>query len=109
YDLLTPTRESMTITPGGHRVTALRSCYETAVAGPARRTGPLTCPDVVASFPTCRLAVVRRRSPSATAVAWDRMQAEVTMIELTPEQVRALAQAGSPLTVLDPSTRKTYT
>jgi uncharacterized protein (DUF433 family) len=37
------------------------------------------------------------------------MQAEVHMIELTLDQVRALAQAGSPPTVIDPTTRKTYT
>jgi uncharacterized protein (DUF433 family) len=30
------------------------------------------------------------------------------MIELTPDQVQALAQAGSPPTVIDPTTRKTY-
>jgi uncharacterized protein (DUF433 family) len=36
------------------------------------------------------------------------MQLEVTMIELTLEQARALAQAGSPPTVIDPTTRKTY-
>jgi uncharacterized protein (DUF433 family) len=37
------------------------------------------------------------------------MQAEVNMIELTLDQVQALAQAGSPPTVIDPTTRKTYT
>jgi uncharacterized protein (DUF433 family) len=37
------------------------------------------------------------------------MQAEVNMIELTLEQVQALAQAASPLTVIDPTTRKTWT
>jgi uncharacterized protein (DUF433 family) len=37
------------------------------------------------------------------------MQAEVNMIELTLDQVQALAQAGSPATVIDPTTRKTYT
>ena len=31
------------------------------------------------------------------------------MIELTLDQVQALAQAGSPPTVIDPTTRKTYT
>ena len=36
------------------------------------------------------------------------MQAEVNMIELTLDQVQALAQAGSPPTVIDPTTRKTY-
>jgi uncharacterized protein (DUF433 family) len=36
------------------------------------------------------------------------MQAEVNMIELTLDQVHALAQAGSPPTVIDPTTRKTY-
>jgi uncharacterized protein (DUF433 family) len=36
------------------------------------------------------------------------MQAEVNMIELTLDQVQALAQAGSPPTVLDPTTRQTY-
>ena len=30
------------------------------------------------------------------------------MIELTLDQVRALAQAGSPPTVIDPTTQKTY-
>ena len=30
------------------------------------------------------------------------------MIELTLDQVQALAQAGSPTTVIDPITRKTY-
>jgi uncharacterized protein (DUF433 family) len=36
------------------------------------------------------------------------MQVEVNMIELTLDQVQALAQAGSPPTVIDPTTRKTY-
>jgi uncharacterized protein (DUF433 family) len=36
------------------------------------------------------------------------MQAEVNMIELILDQVQALAQAGSPPTVIDPTTRKTY-
>jgi uncharacterized protein (DUF433 family) len=36
------------------------------------------------------------------------MQAEANMIELTLDQVQALAQAGSPPTVIDPTTRKTY-
>jgi hypothetical protein len=36
------------------------------------------------------------------------MQAEVNMIELTPDQVQALAQAGSPPIVIDPTTRKIY-
>jgi hypothetical protein len=36
------------------------------------------------------------------------MQREVNMIELTIDQVRALAQATGPLTVIDPTTRKTY-
>jgi len=31
------------------------------------------------------------------------------MIELTLDQVQALAQAGGPATVIDPTTRKTYT
>src|SRR5438270_3933192 len=31
------------------------------------------------------------------------------MIELTLDQVRALAEAGDPPTVIDPTTRKTYT
>jgi uncharacterized protein (DUF433 family) len=30
------------------------------------------------------------------------------MIELTPEQIRALAQAGTPPTVVDPTTRQVY-
>lgn len=30
------------------------------------------------------------------------------MIELTPEQVRAIAQAGSPPTVIDPTTKQVY-
>jgi hypothetical protein len=37
------------------------------------------------------------------------MQAVVTMIELTLEQARALAQTDSPPTVIDPITRKTPT
>jgi uncharacterized protein (DUF433 family) len=36
------------------------------------------------------------------------MQVEVDMIELTLEQVRALAQTEGPPTVIDPTTRKTY-
>jgi uncharacterized protein (DUF433 family) len=36
------------------------------------------------------------------------MPAEANMIELTLDQVLALAQAGSPPTVIDPTTRKTY-
>jgi uncharacterized protein (DUF433 family) len=36
------------------------------------------------------------------------MQAEVNMIELTLDQVQALAEAGSPPTVIDPTTRKIY-
>jgi len=36
------------------------------------------------------------------------MQAEVNMIELTLEQVRAIAHAGSLPTVIDPTTRQVY-
>ena len=36
------------------------------------------------------------------------MQVEVNMIELTLDQVQALTPAGSPPTVVDPTTRKTY-
>ena len=36
------------------------------------------------------------------------MEVEVNMIELTLDQVQALAQAGNPPTVIDPTTRMTY-
>src|SRR5206468_2097211 len=45
---------------------------------------------------------------SPTSCLVGTMQAEVDMIELTLDQVQALAQAGSPPTVIDPTTRKIY-
>jgi uncharacterized protein (DUF433 family) len=49
------------------------------------------------------------RSAFLTSCVVGRMQGEVTMIELTPDQVLALAQAGSSPTVIDPTTGKVGT
>jgi uncharacterized protein (DUF433 family) len=48
------------------------------------------------------------RSASLKSCLVGRMQVVVNMIELTPDQVQALARAGSTPTVIDPTTRKIY-